>query len=177
MPDIQLFACPACSKLHKRKVDTWVDLRYPRPPSSPPVDVPRICVCGRVFLLSESTVVANLPGSRRTNPDALREDGMDRMEIPAFLRKREDDDDQRPTHQKKTSTHKGAQETRKGLISRLLETLAARFKKPQKNTKKDLVKSVLRDMEAIALPERIAPKGAVPNATALSAQSNKPPTQ
>jgi hypothetical protein len=157
LPDIQLFACPACSKLYKRKVDVWIDMRDPRPPSSPPSHVPRICICGRSFLLAESTVVANLPASQRKRPDALDEFGMDELDIPAFLRKREDSDDLLPVVKRSVSRKKNLLHAMGKWLSQMLEDLAARLKKPERKTKKDLVQSVLWDMEAIALPEKIDP--------------------
>ena len=157
LPDIQLFACPACSKLYKRKVDVWIDMRDPRPPSSPPSHVPRICICGRSFLLAESTVVANLPASKRKRPDALDEFGMDELDIPAFLRKREDSDDLLPVVKRSVSRKKEVLHAIGQWFYRALQDLVGRFKKPEKKTKKDLVQSVLWDMEAIALPEKIDP--------------------
>jgi hypothetical protein len=157
LPDIQLFACPACSKLYKRKVDVWIDMRDPRPPSSPPSDIPRICICGRSFLLAESTVVANLPASQRKRVDALDEFGMDELDIPAFLRKREDSDDLLPVVKRSVSRKKKVLHAMGKWLSQMLKDLATRLKKPEKKTKKDLVQSVLWDMEAIALPEKIDP--------------------
>jgi len=159
--DIQIFACPACSKLYKRKVDIWIDFQNPRPPSSPPSDVPRICVCGRSFLLSESTVIANLspsdrPGTRRAAKDALTEDGMDRLDIPAFLRKQATGDDEEiPLIE---SRPKRAQK-KPGLFSRLLKKTASliQFKRAPRK-KSEVVKDVLWQMEEIALPEKIAPR-------------------
>jgi hypothetical protein len=163
LPDIQLFACPACAKLYKRKVDVWIDMRDPRPPSSPPSDIPRICVCGRSFLLAESTIVANLPISQRKRSDVLDEFGMDQLDIPAFLRKREDSDDLLPVVKRSVSKKKKLLRAFGQWLSELFQTLAERFKKPEKRTKKDLVQSVLWDMEAIALPEKIAQSPAHPN--------------
>jgi hypothetical protein len=157
LPDIQLFACPACAKLYKRKVDVWIDMRDPRPPSSPPSDIPRICVCGRSFLLAESTVVANLPASQGKRSDTLDEFGMDELDIPAFLRKREDSDDLLPVVKRSVSHKKRVLHAVGKWLSQMLKDLAARLKKPEKKTKKDLVQSVLWDMEAIALPEKIDP--------------------
>jgi len=156
LPNIQLFACPACAKLYRRKVDVWIDMRDPRPPSSPPSDIPRICVCGRSFLLAESTIVANLPASQRKRPDALDEFGMDELDIPAFLRKREDSDDLLPVVKRSVSHKKRVLHAMGKWLSQMLKDLAVRLRKPEKKTKKDLVQSVLWDMEAIALPEKIA---------------------
>jgi hypothetical protein len=155
LPDIQLFACPACAKLYKRKVDVWIDMRDPRPPSSPPSHVPRICVCGRSFLLAESTIVANLPASQRKRRDVLDEFGMDELDIPAFLRKREDSDDLLPVLKRSVSHKKRVLHAMGKWLSQMLKDLAARLKKPERKTKKDLVQSVLLDMETIAIPERI----------------------
>ena len=167
LPDIQLFACPACAKLYKRKVDIWIDMRDPRPPSSPPSHVPRICVCGRSFLLAESTIVANLTASQRKRPDTLDEFGMDELDIPAFLRKREDSDDLLPVVKRSVSRKKRVLHAMGKWLSQMLKDLAARLKKPERKTKKDLVQSVLWDMEAIALPEKIA----------LNAEHANQPTQ
>ena len=167
LPDIQLFACPACAKLYKRKVDIWIDMRDPRPPSSPPSDIPRICVCGRSFWLAESTIVANLPASQRKRPETLDEFRMDELDIPAFLRKREDSDDLLPVVKRSVSRKKRVLHAMGKWLSQMLKDLAARLKKPERKTKKDLVQSVLWDMEAIALPEKIA----------LNAEHANQPTQ
>lgn len=154
-PDIQLFACPACAKLYKRRVDVWVDLQAPRPPSSPSVHVPRICVCGRVFLLSESTVIANLPGDggRGRGRDTLSEFGMDRMDIPAFLRKRDDLEDTPGA----AVPGRNRRWWPSGLLGALWNTLKPKPRQAKASSKKDPVQSVLWQMEAIALPEKIAP--------------------
>ena len=157
LPDIQLFACPACAKLYKRKVDVWIDMRDPRPPSSPPSDIPRICICGHSFLLAESTIVANLPISQRKRANTIDEFGMDELDIPAFLRKREDSDDLLPVVKRSVSRKKKALHAIGQWFYRTLQELLGRFKKREKKTKKDLVQSVLWDMEAIALPEKIDP--------------------
>ena len=123
--------------------------------------MPRVCQCGRVFSLSESTVIANLsptdrPGARRAAKDALTEDVMDRLDIPAFLRKQATgDDEELPLieSQRKRAPRKP------GLLSRLLKKTASlvQFKRaPRKKT--EVVKDVLWQMEEIALPEKIAPR-------------------
>ena len=157
LPDIQLFACPACAKLYKRKVDVWIDMRDPRPPSSPPSDIPRICICGHSFLLAESTIVANLPVSQRKRANTIDEFAMDELDIPAFLRKREDSDDLLPVVKRSVSRKKKVLHAMGKWLSQMLKDLAARLRKTEKKTKKDLVQSVLWDMEAIALPEKIDP--------------------
>ncbi len=134
-PETQLFACPACAKLYKRKVDVWIDMRYPRAPSSPPSDIPRICVCSRVFLLSEATVVAHV-NNRPSHRNRLHAQGMEESQIPAFLRKRTSDE---------------APPKPPGFFTRLMQRLRTRRDQP------DPVEDVLRDMERIALPERMAP--------------------
>ena len=157
-PDIQLFACPACTKLYKRKVDIWIDMRDPRPPSSPPSHIPRICVCGRSFLLAESTVVANLPANNKQKPAVLDEQGIDQLVIPDFLRKRADSDDLLPMVSRSLSQKKKAFYIIIGRwLSRMFYGQADRLKKPEKKAKKDLMQSVLWDMESIALPEKIDP--------------------
>ena len=153
LPDIQLFACPACAKLYKRRVDTWIDMQNPRPLSSPSGKVPRVCVCGRSFLLAESTIVANLPAYRKKRSDALDEFGIDQIDIPAFLRKREDSDDSLPIIKRVSPQKKKTTGAIIGWFFRVLQ----RLKTPKEKTEKDLVQSVLWDMEAIALPEKIDP--------------------
>jgi len=159
--NIQIFACPACSKLYKRKVDIWIDFQNPRPPSSPGEGIPRVCQCGRVFSLSESTVIANLspsdrPGARRAAKDALTEDVMDRLDIPAFLRKQATGDDEEIPL---TESRPKRAPRKPGLFSRLIKktTSLVQFKRePRKKT--EVVKDVLWQMEEIALPEKIAPR-------------------
>lgn len=157
--NIQIFACPACSKLYKRKVDIWIDFQNPLPPSSPPEGIPRICQCGQVFRLSESTVIAHLlpshrPGHRSPDYEPLSESGMDRLDIPAFLRKQaESDDVETPS----TAPQTGEALRKPGFIKRLFKRVISlvRFKRtPQK--KSEVVKDVLWQMEELALPEKIA---------------------
>lgn len=161
--DIQIFACPACSKLYKRKVDIWIDFQNPRPPSSPPSDVPRICVCGRSFLLSESTVIANLspsdrPGSRSASKGLITEWDIDSLDIPSFLRKRETDDDAEPSI--RHSPRKTPLRTKVGLLTRLKTSLASFFSQKRPPPKKSaIVKDVLWQMEELALPEKLNHSG------------------
>lgn len=155
LPDIQLFSCPACSKLYKRKVDTWIDMSGPWQPSSPAPDVPRICVCGHVFLLSESIIVANLSGTDPNRPSDSSTVGMDELDIPEFLRRRDDDDGDYPRVSRPPAV---TISTQKSLIAQWIESLLARFRKPAKPTKNQVVKNVLWEMESTALPERIAPQ-------------------
>ena len=88
-PEIQVFACPACSQLYKRWVPTWINLDQPPDPVlSPSADIPRVCDCGRVFMLDESVIVTRFtPGERPI--EIMTIEGVNRLEIPAFLRKRE----------------------------------------------------------------------------------------
>ena len=158
--DIQIFACPACSKLYKRNVDIWIDMRNSTPPSSPPANIPRLCQCERVFLLDESTVIANLspldrPGKRKRSRNKLSEWGLDEIEIPAFLRKRDDNAPPAP----KPTIFSRAKKVGGWLFKTVkasAATLATPFKpKPVPPKKSAVVKDVLWEMEAIALPEQI----------------------
>ena len=161
--EIQIFACPDCAKLYKRRVDLWIDFQNPLPPSSPPSDVPRLCQCGRVFLLAESTVVANLspsdrPGKRKRSKNELSEWGLDEIEIPAFLRKRDDNAPPAPKPTLFSRAKKVGAWLLRG-IKAAAAILATPFKpKPTPPKKSAVVKDVLWEMEAIALPEQIAPQ-------------------
>ena len=161
--NIQIFACPDCAKLYKRRVDIWIDFDNPIPPSSPQADIPRLCKCGRVFLLAESTVIANLspsdrPGKRKRSRNELSEWGLDEIEIPAFLRKRDDNAPPVPKPTFFTWVRKAGAWLFKGLKAST-GLLATPFKpKPLPPKKSTIVKDVLWEMEALALPEQIAPK-------------------
>lgn len=183
LPETQLFACPACAKLYKRKVDVWIDMRYPRAPASPSASIPRVCNCGRVFLLSEATVIAQLDRSR-PNPDALNEFGMDRVDIPAFLRKQAIGDDTEPTPEPPAPKPVVAPTLRKRpgpfarLWVRLCNALGVDGTEAQRRAAKgNPMQEVLWDMEASALPERIAPEGSVPGTFIAAAESGEPPTR
>ena len=157
--NIQIFACPACSKLYKRKVEIWIDFQNPLPTSSPPEGMPRICQCGRVFRLSESTVIAHLspsnrPGYRSPVYKPLSESGMDSLDIPAFLRKQaEPDHVETPS----TASQTGKAFRKPGFIKRLFKRVVSlvRFKRASRK-KSEVVKDVLWQMEELALPEKIA---------------------
>jgi len=81
---------------------------------------------------------------------------MDRLDIPAFLRKQATGDDEEiPLIE---SRRKRVQK-KPGLLSRLIKKTASlvQFKRePRKKT--EVVKDVLWQMEEIALPEKIAPR-------------------
>ncbi len=181
-PETQLFACPACAKLYKRKVDVWIDMRYPRAPASPSASIPRVCNCGRVFLLSEATVIAQLDRSR-PHPDALNEYGMDRVDIPAFLRKQATGDDTEPPPKPAPKqVLVPALRKRPGAFARLWIALCNFLgvdgtEAQRKAAKGNPMQEVLWDMEASALPERIAPNGSVPGTFIAAAEPGRPPTQ
>jgi len=162
--DIQIFACPACSKLYKRWVETWIDFQTPRLPRSPSVAIPRTCVCGHTFLLSQSIVVANLSPTDRPKsriPQSARrinEWEIDTIDIPAFLRKRDDS----AADQTRTAPPSSPFKSEQGLESlrQLWFKFLAFFKlKNKSSTKSDIVKKVLWGMEATALPEQVVPDG------------------
>jgi len=114
-----------------------------------------------LLCVTESTVIADLspsdrPGASRAAQDALTEDIMDRLDIPAFLRKQATGDDEEiPLIE---SRPKRAPR-KPGLFSRLIKKTASlvQFKRaPRKKT--EVVKDVLWQIEEIALPEKIAPR-------------------
>jgi len=153
-PDIEIFACPACAKLYKRRVDIWIDMSGAWQPSSPPPNVPRVCLCGREFLLSEATVVAYLSPKDRKRPTQMTERGVDEYEIPEFLRKRDDNGGESGKGVGGAKSSRAPKQ--KSIFARWFERLLARFRKPPVDAKKELLQKVQWDMEAVALPERIA---------------------
>jgi hypothetical protein len=109
-------------------------------------------------LLAESTVVANLPANNKQKPAVLDDQGIDQLVIPDFLRKRADSDDLLPMVSRSLSQKKKAFYIIIGQwLSRMFYGQADHLKKPEKKAKKDLMQSVLWDMESIALPEKIDP--------------------
>lgn len=158
--NIQIFACPACSKLYKRKVAVWIDFQNPRPPPSPHSDTPRVCVCGRSFLLSESTVIATLspsdrPGSRSASKGLITEWNIDSLDIPSFLRKKATTDEaEQPIDR---APRKSPLNPEFSLFKKLKAGLTFLFSLRRPPRKKSaIVKDVLWQMEELALPEKIA---------------------
>ena len=88
----------------------------------------------------------------------MTEDVMDRLDIPAFLRKRDDNAPPAPKTTFFSWVRKAEGWLFKGLKA-AVGLLTAPFKpKPLPPKKSAVVKDVLWEMEAIALPEQIAPK-------------------
>ncbi|MFN4999369.1 MAG: hypothetical protein ACK5FQ_08800, partial [Betaproteobacteria bacterium] len=127
-------------------------------PSSPPEGIPRVCQCGRVFPLSESTVIANLspsdrPGRLKFGPEPLSEFGMDRLDIPSFLRKRAETDEAETSLTQPVSR---ASQKRPRFVGRLLRRAISFFSSRRSPRRKnEAVKDVLWEMEALAIPEKV----------------------
>lgn len=149
-PEIQVFACPACSRLYKRWVPTWINLDQPPDPVlSPSADIPRVCDCGRVFMLDESVVVTRFtPGERPI--ELLTMDSIDRLDIPAFLRKNEIELHPKPEPPKENPVWKGIKAFGSG-IKKFIKFLTTK-RKPKLLDPKWAVR---REMVARAKPERV----------------------
>jgi len=98
--------------------------------------------------------VAYLSPKDRKRPTQMTERGVDEYEIPEFLRKRDDNGGESGKGVGGAKSSRAPKQ--KSIFARWFERLLARFRKPPVDAKKELLQKVQWDMEAVALPERIA---------------------